>query len=140
MAATLTGMARGVERASKLEQARTKLLLGPIPQFRNKRVELVSRFDAWEAGQFEFLLIKAEEQNHQRNEARKKRIDGGDSSRAKAQRAKDLAQNGAYSKAVSSLTSEMARFTHTETLLVREFTAPERTSWRSISCGASCGA
>ena len=74
----------------------------------------MSRFDAWEAGQFEFLLIKAEEQNHQRNEARKKRIDGGDSSRANAQRAKDLAQNGAYSKAVSNLTSEMARFTPTE--------------------------
>ena len=55
MASTLTGMARDVEKASLLERARTKLLLGPVPRFRNKRTELVNRFDAWEAGHFEML-------------------------------------------------------------------------------------
>ena len=112
--ATLTGLARGVEKASVLEQARTKLLLGPVPKFRNKRTELVNRFDAWDAGHFELLLIRAEEQNHQRKEARKKSLLDGDNSRSKARRAKDLAQNGAYSKAVSSLTSELASFTPAE--------------------------
>ena len=72
MSATLSGMARGIERASVLEQARTKLLLCPVPRFRNKRSELKNRFDAWEAGPFEALLIRIEEQHFERKQARKK--------------------------------------------------------------------
>ena len=101
-------------------------------------MELISRFDGWEAGDFEFLLIRAEEQNHQRNEVRKKRIAGGDSRRAKAQRVKDLAQHGAYSKAVFSLTSEMARFTPTEELYWSENLWPrsERTEEAFVGAAA----
>ena len=116
MAATLTGMARGIERASVLEEARTKLLLGPVPKFRNKRAELMKRFDEWEAGHFEFLLIRAEEQEILRNADRKKRQNDGTNSKRgyRTSRAKDLARNGAYSKAAGGLTSEMAAFTSEE--------------------------
>lgn len=119
MASTPTRMTRGVERASLLERTRTKLLLGPVPRFRNKRTELVIRFDAWEAGHFEMFLTRIEEQHFERNQIRKKRLDG-DNTRVKAQRVKQLAQDGAYSKAVSGMTSELVSFTPAEEVLWSE--------------------
>ena len=116
MAATLIGMARGIQRASVLEEARTKLLPGQVPKFRDKRAELMKRFDEWEAGHFKFLLIRAEEQEFLRNADRKKRQnDGANSKRGyRTSRAKDLARNGVYNKAAGGLTSEMVAFTSEE--------------------------
>ena len=51
-AATLEGTIRGVERASALEQARSKLLFGHIPRGRSTRVELTERIALWKSGHF----------------------------------------------------------------------------------------
>ena len=111
MAATLLGMARGNGKASTLEQARSKLLLGPVPRFRSKRKVLTERFDAWEAGQFECLLIKAEEvQFALRRQAGVNR-NTQDALSGKLRRAKQLVSNGAYSKAIAALSSELAVLT-----------------------------
>ena len=113
MAATLLGMARGSERASLLEFARSKLLLGPIPRFRSKQQVLTERFVAWEEGQFESLLVKAEEAQFASREksAAKRRNNEFDPVSAKTRRAKQLVLNGAYSKAVTALISNLADLT-----------------------------
>eukprot|EP00973_Karenia_brevis_P046224 6409010-Karenia_brevis.AAC.1 len=46
-AATLNGMCEGNVHASMLEEARSKLLLSPIPKGHSKRVELGARLKAW---------------------------------------------------------------------------------------------
>ena len=113
MSATLLGMARGSERASILEQARSKLLLGPVPRYRSKRKVLTERFDAWEEGKFEPLLIKAEEaQFALRAKAGKSHGEHIlDRLSAKIHRAKHLVSNGTYSKVVAALSSELAVLT-----------------------------
>lgn len=95
MAATLGEMVGGCARASDLERARCKLLLGPIPKHRTTRTELRDR-----------LRSRAEVQHAARTTARKAGRQHGISMRA--QRAAALARSGAYRKAVASLTSECA--------------------------------
>ena len=108
MASTLTGLVQGDERASDLEQARSKLLLGPVPPHRNTQTELALRFDMWTGGRFEELLVRAEEQWHARVAARRTGRVGG-AARLRARRAEATAREGAYRKAVMSLTSDLAQ-------------------------------
>ena len=62
MASTLLAAVRGSVRGNILEQARSKLLYGPIPRSFNTRQELETRFSCWEQGRFGELLIRAEAQ------------------------------------------------------------------------------
>ena len=69
--------------------------------------------ELWKQGHFEDLLLRAEAQHDARNEARRNRR-AGDSGRAAALRAKKLAVDSAYRKAVQGLTSETAQLSREE--------------------------
>ena len=110
-AATLLGMVRGDPRASVLEEARSKLLLGPVPKGRNLRVEIGNRLVLWKSGAFEQLLLKAEEAQRQRRRASLRRPAGADA-RNRIRRSKKLAADGAYRKGIGSLTTEVAELSN----------------------------
>lgn len=107
----LRGMADGDEECCLLELARSKLLLSNPPRNMNRRVELARRLQLWEDGKFAELLTRSEEQ-------RRRRIAQAGISRprckrsSKARRARMLASEGAYGKAVSSLTADLADLSH----------------------------
>lgn len=90
-----------------LEEIRTKLLLGVPLRGMNVKSELARRFKLWDEGRFSQLLVRAEEQYRVRNSMRQAKtrmpIHG-----SRARRARQLVSEGAYSKAVASLTSELA--------------------------------
>ena len=107
MAATLLAAIRGSEKGNMLEQARSKMLYGRIPQGFSTRKELGERFALWEQGRFAELLLRSEAQAAFRIEDHRRRK-GGSVGRQRASRAKALARAGAYRRAVVSLTSEVA--------------------------------
>ena len=74
------------------------------------------RFDAWEAGHFVQLLIKAKEAQHLAREVLKSRRKNGQGGQAdtKGRRAKLQVSNEDYNKAVAALTSEMAVLSPTD--------------------------
>ena len=86
-----------------LEQARSKLLLAIAPRGHSLIVELGTRFDLWEKGYIRELLIRIEEQNAERIYWRR-RIRKVNSS-ARLERVKRMAREGAYRKAITTLTS-----------------------------------
>ena len=109
-AATLEGLVGGDERASKLEEARSKLLLGHCRKGANLRVELSTRLLTWFRGDFEALLIRAEESH--RNRVSSARRDRSCAKEAQTKRrARRMAKDGAYSKGVSTLCTEVADLT-----------------------------
>ena len=94
-------------RGNALEEARTKLLLGQPPKGGSLRKELAERLQLWERGEFPELLERAEVQAHARQvERRRRRPAVAQTLRAK--RAVAMARDGAYAKAIRSLTSSMA--------------------------------
>ena len=103
----LERMAEGDTAACVLEEARTKLLLGPVPRGAHVRVELAKRLERWNAGAFTELLVRAEEQQRARARCRAA-LRGMPKHGARARRARSLVGEGAYSKAASSLHTEMA--------------------------------
>ena len=107
-ASTLEGVVNGDAEACALEQARSKLLLGVPPRGSNTRVELARRLALWEEGAFEELLLRAEEQARARAGPRDGLPEPAAASASKARRARHLVREGAYSKAVASLTSDVA--------------------------------
>ena len=109
----LTEMTEGNARSAALEEARTKLLLGPVPRKRNRRVELNTRLRLWNQGDFDTLLIRAEGQALDR-QAHQRRRPGRD--KGKGARSRLLAKEGAYGKGVRSLTSEVAAFSQHDEL------------------------
>ena len=109
MTACLANLARGDEHASMLERGRSKLLYGVPPKGYSLRTELGKRLTLWNEGRFEELLLRAEAQHGARLEARRNRRTGA-TARAAALRAKKLAAEGAYGKAVQGLTSETDQF------------------------------
>ena len=112
MAACLEKMREGSEFGSHLERARSKLLFGKIPYGCSIRNELAQRMDLWDAGLFGELLIRAEEQYATRlfEQRRRRRI----ASQGNGVRARQLAIEGAYRKAVVSLTSSLAELSTDE--------------------------
>ena len=66
VAGLLNRMADGDAAACTLEEARSRLLLGPVPRGLNSRVELARRLQKWSDGAFMELLERAEEQCRQR--------------------------------------------------------------------------
>jgi len=54
-------MADGSDAWTILEEARTKLLVGPLPQGMSPHVEVNERVSLWEAGRFEELLSRLEQ-------------------------------------------------------------------------------
>ena len=98
----LERMAEGDTAACVLEEARTKLLLGPVPRGAHVRVELAKRLERWNAGAFTELLVRAEEQQRARARCRAA-LRGMPKHGARARRARSLVGEGAYSKAASSL-------------------------------------
>ena len=113
MTANLQALARGEERGSLLEKGRSKLLYGLPPKGSNLRNELTTRLALWREGQWEELLFQAEAQHAARLQAKlAKRT--GEAARQKALRAKKLAAEGAYRKAVLGLTSATAQLSTEE--------------------------
>ena len=107
VAGLLNRMADGDAAACTLEEARSRLLLGPVPRGLNLRVKLARRLQRWSDGAFMELLERAEEQCRQRAKIRaalRRAPKHGD----QARRARSLIGEGAYSKAASSLHTEIA--------------------------------
>ena len=102
---TLEGMLNGVETWSMLEEARNKLLLGPVSSGEEAQQEVKLRIEWWAAGAFEDLLNRAE--LYTANRARKRRK-GTMTKTQRAGKARRQAAEGAYRKAVGSLTSDIA--------------------------------
>ena len=124
MASLLEGMAEGSAEACALEYARTKLLLAPVPRSTNNRCELARRLERWKSGSYEELLCRAENQSRTRcTEILKNRPSA--KQRSRARRARSLVQEGAYSKAATSLISEVAKLTGREAILGRKASADE---------------
>ena len=86
-----------------LEQGRAKLLLSPPPRQLHIRSELQRRLTLWEQGDFAALLARAEAQAAERRAART-----GRSGPNKARRARQLAREQAFRKAVTALTGSLA--------------------------------
>ena len=107
LAGLLERIADGDEFACELEESRTKLLLGPVPQGLNRRVELAKRLRLWDDGELMTLLVRIEEQ-HRLRSRRVRAFGGSGSHTARARRARALVSEGAYSKATACLTSEVA--------------------------------
>ena len=83
------------------------MLLPLVPLRANLRVELAKRFELWFGGQYVELLVRIEEQARLRVQARGLGL-AQSRFKARATRAKAMAREGAYSKAVTALTSEVA--------------------------------
>ena len=103
LANTLGGIANGRSDGCFLEEIRSKLLLSAVPRGRNRRVELALRLKLWEQQNIMQLLVRIEEQA--RCKVHKNRVVS--SSGARGRRAKYLVLEGARSKAITSLTSEL---------------------------------
>ena len=71
------------------------------------------RFDLWDKGQWAELLVRVEEQVHERylDRNRKSKLDA---TRGRAMRAKLLVREGAYRKGVTSLGTGLATLTPAE--------------------------
>ena len=104
----------GVERAQWLEQARSKLLYAPQPKGCNLHVELGKRIALWERQEFEELLLRAEAQAAARAQQRRLARGVGAAQQARVRRAEGLAREGAFSKATSTLDSEVAQLSPAE--------------------------
>jgi hypothetical protein len=107
MTTTISGMTAGDIRSNQLERARSKLLLALLPAGRNLKVELGCRFGLWAKNKLQQLRIRIEEQAFERAD-RRRRAPRGPAALMKAKRAKALARDGAYRRAVMSLTSSVA--------------------------------
>ena len=112
MSECLEGMTDGDMTVSSLEQARSKLLLGMTPRASSLTVELGIRFALWEKKQYAELLLRTEDQAFDRHQWRRRarKIN----SRARLERIKRMARDGAYRKVVISLPSERAEFSVSE--------------------------
>ena len=115
-----------------LEMGRTKLLLAPIPPKFSVRSELGTRLQLWFAGSLEELLIRVEEQARCAAETQA----SGPSNPGK--RAKHLTRSGAFSKAMSSLTSSVAPLSSAEQRSWAEKLLP--CSGRDCSLASTAGA
>ena len=106
-----TAMAQGLEdllTGGLLELGRARLLYAAVPAGLHRNAELELRFSLWQTGQLETLLCRIEEQCRAADTCRVGlRADA-------AMRARALTREGAYSKAVSSLTSNVASLTAEE--------------------------
>ena len=107
MVSTMQGLVGGDPIAAALEEARSKLLLLPPPTGLNVKAEVATRIKLWQGGSFGELLHRVEEQMRTRAAAMRRRRGVNEASR-RAHRARVLAREGAFSKAVSSLQTEMA--------------------------------
>ena len=99
------GLAMGSPTHARAEEGRSKLLLAALPEGVAAADEVAVRLSLWEAGNFEALLQKVEQQ---RILQRKTVSRTGPES--KARRARRTAAEGAYRKATASLTSDMMSF------------------------------
>ena len=107
LANLLNRIAEGDADACVLEEARSRLLLGPVPRGTNVRMELARRLRLWADGQFMVLLVRAEE--HCRHRARcRAALRAAPTHGARARRARALIGEGTYSKAASSLHTSVA--------------------------------
>ena len=113
-------MADGDPTWARLEESRTKLLLGSLPHGAHATHEIEERLVLWEAGHFDDLLRRAEEQHVAagRLRGRKRRRCGCSATTQRhaerGKRVQRLAMEGAYRKAVASADSELMEFTAEE--------------------------
>ena len=106
-AACVEGSNVGDNSAALLEQARSKLLLAPVPKGCSTSAELGVRFALWEAGSFADLLVRLEVQAKNTADSRRQ----VSSFPRPGARARKLAQSGAYRKAVQSFGAAAANLT-----------------------------
>ena len=98
------------EKGHECERARSKLLFLPPPRGVSWRGELARRLDLVRQGDWSELLVRVEEQCRCRAQlSRRSRVATQDFGR-RAARAKQLAREGAFSKAVAAVSTEVASF------------------------------
>ena len=100
----------GRDDACFFEEVRSKLLLSSVPRKRNCLVELSRRLNLWAQQDLEQLLVRVEEQARGKIIGRRLRTTAD----SRGRRAKHLVFEGARSRAVTSLTSELACLTTEE--------------------------
>ena len=101
---TLEGMLEGDSGWGHLEDARSKLLLGPVVDGSEAQQEIKIRIDWWDSVAYVDLLTRAELRLTRKITRRKRqKLNHRD---AKADKAKWQVVEGAYRKAVGSLTLE----------------------------------
>ena len=107
-AETLEGMAANSPGWTSLEEARSKLLLLDPPPGKHIPTELEERVVLWQQGQYEELLCRAEAQAALRRTPPKRNIQKKAEAvlASKKRRAKRLCGEGAYRKAVQTMTGE----------------------------------
>ena len=100
---------------ASLEEARFKLILGSVPQGMAAPDEVSARMELWEAGAFDRLLDRLEQQRVliDRTRGRRQPQDAEDPAR-RGKRARHLAAEGAFRKAAASVTSSMLPTTAAE--------------------------
>ena len=98
-----------------LEEARSKLILGSVPQGMAVADEVAARMALWEAGEFTQLLDRMEQQRILIDRTRVRRQPQGvEDPDRRGKRARHLAAEGAFRKAAASLTSGMLPTTAAE--------------------------
>ena len=110
----LEGVAAKLKGWCWLEEARSRLLLADCLQGAHRDTELAVRLSMWERGAFVGLLARCEMQliSRRSSQAQRRRAVPNHEKQAKRRKAKQQVAEGAYRKALTSLTSELARFTH----------------------------
>ena len=93
-----------------LEEIRSKLLLSIVPRNRNTRVEFSLRLDLWREKRLEELLVRIECQRNGRMNASPKLAKNKD----RGNRAKHLIREGALSRGVLSLVSDVAELSEAD--------------------------
>ena len=103
-----------------LKEVRSKLLLSPIPKYRNKKVELSLRLKMWQERDFHQLLIRIQDQLRNQQSRPKKRP----CLQSRGRRARYLVREGAKSRAVATLTSDVAALSTEEEIQYAEELLP----------------
>ena len=107
-----TAMAQALEALAEggtdqlLELGRTKLLMSPTPRGLDFRTELGHRLGLWNSGSLEALLSRVEAQALERARTQTSKPSDG---RQRARRARTLAREGVYRKAIGSLSDSVAQ-------------------------------
>ena len=122
------GMAAGFPGWCTLERFRSRLLLGAIPDGAHVPKEIATRVSLWEQRAFSALVDRIEMQQASRTGRTRKRQRARADMDCTGRRARILKQasEGAYRKAIDSLTTEVA-----------SFTSEENTRWATVLHPAS---
>ena len=128
-AENLDGMARGCPHSARLEWIWPRVLLAPLPRHCRASTEVGARLQMWEEQRWRELAARLEVQRLERRGART----AGDGGFDRYARIKTLVRAGAYSKAATALTLEVADLSQEDSLRWAEQLLPRSTGAGAIA-------